>query len=177
MEIVFELLKKDEINEFSQVVIDIVNEISKEDYDENGYIFVTNYAGENEINERINISTFFVAKFNDKIIGTLEIMSPGTMSYDNIIDNNVFSYINIAEKYIVQLFFVANKFRHNGIGKKLLEFAKEYLRNNFPENKLDIFVHSSTYAVKIYESFSFKRVAEVQNINGIRYVPMVYIEK
>ena len=177
MEIVHELLKDDEISEFSQVVITVVNEFSKIDYDEDGYIFVINYASPEQIYERKNISNFFVAKYDRKIIGTLEIMNPGNIIYDTIINDNGFSLIYDRERYILQLFFIEKIFQHKGIGKELLKFAIEYLRSGFPEKKIGIYVHSSTYAEKIYESLGFNKIADIQNIGGVKYFPMVYLEE
>lgn len=66
----------------------------------------------------------------------------------------------------ISLFFIHHKFHRRGIGKQLFDSAYA----NQP--KTQITVNSSSYAVKFYESLDFKKVADEQETNGLRYTPM-----
>lgn len=68
----------------------------------------------------------------------------------------------------ISLFFVNEKYHRRGIGRKLFEAIKRDLDIN------EITVHSSPYAVKIYEHLGFKKTDNEQTVNGIRYIPMKF---
>lgn len=66
----------------------------------------------------------------------------------------------------ISLFFIHPKFHRRGIGKQL--FDSSYVN----QPKTQITVNSSSYAVRFYESLGFKKVADEQETNGLRYTPM-----
>ncbi len=66
----------------------------------------------------------------------------------------------------IALFFVDGKYHRQGIGRKLFEEAK----SNCNSEKMT--VHSSPYAVPIYEKLGFYRTDPEQVVNGIRFTPM-----
>ena len=67
-------------------------------------------------------------------------------------------------------FFVRSEYQGKGFGKALFEaMKKDYDKQEFT-------VHSSPYAVKIYERLGFVRTGEEQTINGLRFTPMKYSE-
>ncbi len=68
----------------------------------------------------------------------------------------------------ISMFFVRSDCQHQGIGKALLSFM---LTNSPPQN---ITVHSSPFAVGIYEKLGFQSTDTEQLSNGIRYTPMIY---
>lgn len=68
----------------------------------------------------------------------------------------------------VALFFVDGKHHRKGIGKSLWNAV--LADNTSPV----ITVHSSLYAVPVYEKLGFAVTGEMQEDRGIRYVPMEY---
>jgi len=71
------------------------------------------------------------------------------------------------------LFFVQKEYQHKGIGKKLHALAINKCRTSLP--KVDaIDVHSSPYAVPIYEKLGFANTNKEQIVNGIRFTPMTF---
>ena len=90
-----------------------------------------------------------------------------------VYDNKVVGLIQFKDYNHISLFFVEKSFQQKGIGKTL--FLKSL--NNCIETKLSIntiTVNSSPFAVKIYERLGFKKTKFEQNINGIRFYPMIY---
>ncbi|MDO4489042.1 MAG: GNAT family N-acetyltransferase [Eubacteriales bacterium] len=71
----------------------------------------------------------------------------------------------------VALFFVAGKYHRQGIGRRLFEAM---LKDN-PKDELT--VHSSLYAVPVYERLGFIRTGDVQSEDGITYLPMKYVRR
>jgi GNAT superfamily N-acetyltransferase len=77
--------------------------------------------------------------------------------------------IAVRDRNYIALFFIDSDFQGLGIGRKLFEAAlKEISRNG----EFAINVHSSPFAVPIYETFGFAKIDIEQNESGIRYVPM-----
>lgn len=68
----------------------------------------------------------------------------------------------------VALFFVKGTYHGRGIGRELWNTV---LAENTSEN---VTVHSSLYAVPIYEKLGFVPTGDVQEEHGIQYVPMKY---
>lgn len=68
----------------------------------------------------------------------------------------------------IALFFVDGEYHHQGIGRALWNAIL-----NEKEVK-EITVHSSLYAVDVYKKFGFVQTGDVQDENGIQYIPMVY---
>lgn len=68
----------------------------------------------------------------------------------------------------VALFFVNGEHHGKGIGRSLWNAV---LAENTSET---ITVHSSLFAVSIYEKLGFVQMDDVQEENGIQYVPMKY---
>lgn len=68
----------------------------------------------------------------------------------------------------VALFFVKGTHHGKGIGRKLWNAV---LEENSSET---ITVHSSKYAVPIYEKLGFVKIGNVQEDGGIQYTPMNY---
>lgn len=66
----------------------------------------------------------------------------------------------------ISMFFIDPKFHRKGIGRKLFDFA--YANQVVKE----ITVNSSSYAVLFYENLGFSKMADEQETNGLRYIPM-----
>ena len=66
------------------------------------------------------------------------------------------------------LFFVDGKYHKQGIGKQLWNVM---LSEN-PNHELT--VHSSLYAIPVYERLGFVKMGEMQTEDGITYLPMMF---
>jgi len=148
-------LKENEIDQYSNIIINVINEFNKKDYSEEGYKRVIEQMKIDNILERLKngLYSFFIAKYENEIIGILEIQ------YTNIIS----------------LFYVKKDFHKQGIGKKLFEIYLNTIKDN--TNIKKIYVHSSIYAEKIYSALGFIKTNEIQEIYGINYIPMEYLMK
>ena len=152
--IIYELLKLEEIEPYSIMISNVFNEFVGKDYSENGNKTFMEFIEPKIIMERFNnkINQFFVAKNNNEIIGILEIK-----------DNNHIS-----------LFFVKKEFHGQGIGKTLFGNFVEILKQNCNNEIKTITVNSSFFAEKIYAKLGFIKTGDIQEKNGIRYIPMEY---
>ena len=70
----------------------------------------------------------------------------------------------------IALFFVERDFQGLGLGRDLFDFFLCAL----PQEREEITVNSSPYAVKIYEKLGFYATDVEKENNGIRYIPMRY---
>lgn len=68
----------------------------------------------------------------------------------------------------ISLFFVAERFHRQGIGRALFQAVL----NEYAGQRLT--VHSSPYAVPAYRRLGFADTDCEQCVNGIRYIPMTY---
>lgn len=68
----------------------------------------------------------------------------------------------------IALFFVDGKNHKQGIGKQLWNLM---LSEN-PNHELT--VHSSLYAIPVYERLGFVKTSEIQTEDGITYLPMMF---
>jgi ribosomal protein S18 acetylase RimI-like enzyme len=79
--------------------------------------------------------------------------------------------IAIRDTFHITIFFVDKDYQKQGVGKELLTSAINKCKAI--NNNLKLFeVHSSPYAVKIYEKLGFNKRSEEQIQFGIRYTPM-----
>ena len=82
--------------------------------------------------------------------------------------------IEVRNSNHISLFFVKKEYQNQGVGKKLHELAIEKCKTLKPDvNVID--VHSSPYAVPIYEKLGFVKVSDEQVVNGMRFTPMTMI--
>ena len=71
----------------------------------------------------------------------------------------------------ISLFFVKKEYHKKGVGKKLFEYFKNKIKQeNIGINKIT--VNSSIYAEKIYSRFGFVKINDIQEKNGIIFIPM-----
>ena len=128
-EIIIDKLDIDEIDIFSNIVNTVFDEFVGIDYSEEGNKTFKDFIDPKNVLERWNdnCNVCFVAKYNNEIIGILEIKN-----YDHI-----------------SLFFVKKDFHNKGIGKKLFEnYINTITKGNSVLN--NITVNSSIFAEKIY---------------------------
>ena len=151
--IIIEELKCEEINIFSNMVNNIFDEFVGKDYSEEGNNTFKDYINPENILGRLSNKTskFYVAKNNNEIIGILEIKN---------IDH-------------ISLFFVKKEYHRKGIGKRLFDNYIKALKQDNNGIKI-ISVNSSIYAEKIYLKLGFIKTDEMQEKNGIKYIPMEY---
>jgi GNAT superfamily N-acetyltransferase len=99
------------------------------------------------IKARFDESTLFlVAERGDRIVGMLR-----------AVDNRI---VNL---------FVNQKFRKNGIGKRLIQaYEKECRKRGYQESVL----RSQVYAVPFYLACGYKRTTGIRNKNGLLVQPM-----
>jgi GNAT superfamily N-acetyltransferase len=149
--IIFGEMNINEINCISNMVNNVFDEFVGTDYSENGKKTFKNYIAPENILERFNNKTskFYTAKCNGEIIGILEIRN----------------------KDHVSLFFVEKEFHGKGIGKTLFDYYIKTLKQENNEIKI-ITVNSSFFAEKIYSKMGFVKTSEIQEKDGIRYIPM-----
>jgi ribosomal protein S18 acetylase RimI-like enzyme len=133
--ITIEVLKETDINEYSALINEVMNEFNKEEVD-NFQIWFASVKG---INIRRSHNAFhkyatlqFAAKYDGKIIGALE----------------------IEDAIRIQSFFVRKEFQKQGVGRKLLSFSMKYFINNGVK-LFGYYVSSSMFAVNFYKKLGF----------------------
>ena len=134
--VIIEVLKENDIEEYSALINEVMNEFNKEEVDG----FQIWFASVEGVTERRGYNNWgnkyatlqFTAKIDGKIIGALEI------AYTNHI----------------QSFFVRKEFQKMGIGRKLLNFSIKYFINNgIILNGFS--VYSSDFAINFYKKLGF----------------------
>lgn len=108
--------------------------------------------------EGINKKTLFVARHNGEIIGTIILNHEPEEAYSDAKWENEFSNQEI---FVVHTFVVHPEYLKCGVGRKLLEFAKEYaMEQKIKAIRLD--VHEGNMpAIKLYEKIGMKYVDTV----------------
>lgn len=82
-------------------------------------------------------------------------------------NNELLGLIALKDYNHIALFFVDGKYHRKGIGKKLFLKACELNKSGFYT------VNSSPYAVDVYEHLGFQATSLEQNVNGLRFLPMI----
>ncbi len=144
-----ELLKENEIGEFSRLVDSVFDEYVGKDYSEAGNKTFKDYTNPKAVLERMkDKNIFYAAKDKDRIIGVLE----------------------IRDKDHISLFFIDKEYQGKGIGRKLFD---RYISDIKPDGVAAVTVNSSIYGEKIYASLGFKRTDILQEKDGILFIPMI----
>ena len=150
---VIEELTIGEVDFVSNMVDNIFDEFVGKDYSVEGNNTFKDYIKPENIIKRLvdKSSIFFTVKNKSVIIGMTEIKN----------------------KDHISLFFVKKEFHGKGIGKCLFRY---YLKKIQDENLRikTITVNSSFYAEKIYSKLGFVKTNEIQEKDGIKYIPMEY---
>lgn len=152
------LVKAEDIEELSAVILEVFNEFVAGDFLEEGITLFKEFVSPPSIRtrEESGEAFTFVAKHGDEIVGT----------------------ISIRDKDHIALFFVSKDYHRQGIGKKLFKKAIERILLSEEEVK-KITVHASPYAIDVYKSLGFKAQGngDLQQENGIVYLPMEMLIK
>ena len=72
----------------------------------------------------------------------------------------------------ISLLFVDWQYHRRGIARQLFAYIRNRALN---AGCTEITVHSSPYAVPVYQKFGFIKTGPEQELNGIRYIPMKHI--
>jgi len=147
---IIENIKLTEIVEAENLIKKVFDESAAEDYTSAGIRHFYEKISESAIRERFsNGSMIIVAKADNRISGYLEITN----------SNHIY------------LLFVKKEDQHKGIGRKLIEFSLNLLRENDSE-LYNVTVNSTESAVKLYEKLGFVRLADCQYKNDMISYPM-----
>ncbi len=88
-----------------------------------------------------------------------------TVIYVAKVDQKIVGMIEMKKNHIC-LWFVHSNYLHQGIGKALFNRATSNLL-------CELSVNASNYAIKAYESLGFKRTGNLQEKDGIVFLPMI----
>jgi predicted GNAT family N-acyltransferase len=146
-------MKTEEINYVSNMINNVFVEFVGKDYSEEGKNSFKDYINPQNILTRFNEKTskFLTAQYGNEIIGILEIKN----------------------KDHISLFFIKKEFLGKGIGKKLFKYYLRIVENENLGIKT-ITVNSSIYAEKIYSKLGFVKTSEIQEKDGIKFIPMEF---
>jgi Acetyltransferases len=134
--VVIEVLKEDDIGEYSALINEVMNEFNKEEVDG----FQIWFASVEGITERRSWNNW-VNKF-------------ATLQFTAKIDGKIIGALEIANANHIQSFFVRKEFQKRGIGRELFNFSIKYFINN--GIKLNGFrVYASNYAINFYKKLGF----------------------
>lgn len=87
-------------------------------------------------------------------------------------EDRIIGMIDIKENCHICLFFVDSSHQRKGVGRNLLNRVLAHCRvQNSELSEID--VHSSLFAVSIYEKLGFQQLKPEQVKNGIRFVEMI----
>jgi predicted GNAT family N-acyltransferase len=91
-------------------------------------------------------------------------------------ESKIVDMIEIRDNNWISLLFVDKEYQRQGIAKKLIQKS---LRNSIQKDAdLDKFyVHASPFSIPIYKKLGFIETSEMQEKNGIKYLPMEMIIK
>jgi predicted GNAT family N-acyltransferase len=133
-----------------QLIKKVYDEFVSIDYSEEGNNFFYDWIKPSKIAERQrNHKNIWVALIDSKLVGVIELR-----------DN----------KYI-SLLFVDKEYQGQGIAKKLFDKSlKEIIRRNPQLDKF--YVHASPYSIPVYRNMGFIETDNMQEDNGMKYLPM-----
>lgn len=100
-----------------------------------------------------------------------ERIDKGEMVFTGCFDGDRLVGVIVMGKHCyVDLFFVDGAYHGQGIGRRLFDIVKE---EAVQAGVKEIGVHSSPFAVEIYEALGFEKNGEMNEEHGIRSYPMV----
>jgi predicted GNAT family N-acyltransferase len=152
-DIIIDELTIDEINYVSNMIDKIFVEFVGKDYSVEGNNTFKDNIRPRKIFNRLTEEKrkIFTAKLKNEIVGIMEIKNENHIS----------------------LFFVKKEFHGQGIGKHLFwHYLKMIMNGNTGIKRIT--VNSSFYAEKIYSKLGFIKTNEMQEKDGIKYIPMEY---
>lgn len=144
----------------------ILNKLDSKDFEETKQVLIESYSqyerllgsaeAYNEYIESIrksldneSIEQVFIAKDEDKIIGTLQLFKDATKAYQ-LKDFD-------AQEPFIRLLAVSPLARHKGVARSLIDETIAYLKSN---GRTSVYLHTSKImadAVRLYERYGFER--------------------
>jgi GNAT superfamily N-acetyltransferase len=103
----------------------------------------------------------------------LQRLDAGSMVFTARESGAITGMIEIRDGSHISLFYVKKDCQGRGIGSALFRHAVERIREFHPGTGA-VTVNSSPFAAPIYESLGFVKVSELQEKNGIKYVPLEF---
>jgi GNAT superfamily N-acetyltransferase len=88
------------------------------------------------------------------------------------VDNVIAGMIEMRDNKHICLLFVDKKYQGISIAHRLMDKAREHALKN---RSALIDVNASIYSLPIYEKLGFQKTADVQEVNGIKFYPMVIV--
>jgi GNAT superfamily N-acetyltransferase len=135
-----------------RMVLKSFNEFVAPDYSTEGKNEFKKYVNPESMRDRLRKGGIVIlALVRGKIIGLIEVR----------LDNHI------------SLLFVDKEWHRKGIARNLLELAIDRCKKHNRDIE-NIEVHSSLYAVSVYEKLGFVQSGEKRIENGIQYIPMEY---
>ena len=155
MEITIQNLTRTESESATELIRQTFDRFVGKEYSVEGRETFNRFVAPESIKKRIeNGNPILCAKIRGKLVGLLE----------------------IRDENHIALFFVDEQYHKRGIGKKLFDYALNEINNMYPGHK-EITVNSSIFAEKIYKKMGFEKTAELQEKDGIKFIPMRYTIK
>ncbi|MEZ7892608.1 MAG: GNAT family N-acetyltransferase [Candidatus Wallbacteria bacterium] len=145
-------INANEIDEFRILIKEVYDEYVACDYSEIGSRTFYDFIEINKMRERYNNGNLMIGAFSlNEMAGACEIRNGSHIA----------------------LFFVKKSYQKMGIGRKLFDYSLKIAREKTPDMKI-MTVNSSPYALDIYKKLGFKVVSELQEKDGIKFIPMEY---
>ena len=134
----------------SHLIKTVFDEFAAPDYSPAGNTFFHAYIEPDRLLERFsNGDVLLTAKTNNRIIGMIE----------------------VSDQNHICLLFVDKAWHGKGIAKRLV--ARAIATSREKDTKLKCFeVNSSPYAERIYARMGFTKTADIQDVNGLKFIPM-----
>lgn len=79
--------------------------------------------------------------------------------------------ISLRDRTHISLLFVDEKYHNQGVGRALIEYAKNFLIAEMGEYKVT--VNAAPYGVEFYHKLGFQDTDKEQEKEGVRYTPMI----
>jgi GNAT superfamily N-acetyltransferase len=148
-EITIQLMKAGEEEEIIELVWLVFNQFEASEYTPAGKKEFFDYADPKAMRERGQNHFVLTAKKGGKIIGMIEMRN--------------YSHIS--------LLFVHPVWHHRGIARSLFESALVVCSDHY-HYPPEVTVNSSPYAEGFYQRIGFIAVNDLQEVNGLRFIPM-----
>ena len=158
--ITIEVLKEDEIPEYSALMVEVMEEFNQEDINDFQYWFtsiegIKNRREWDNSDEKL-VTVQFAAKYNGRIIGALE----------------------FEDHSHIQSFFIKKEFQKKGLGRMMFNHAINFFRKKGLKVTI-IHVSSSKYAINFYKSLGFTGegtwLKYSDNFSRIKLIDIFYI--
>lgn len=146
-DLVVEEFNPSEVNEIYNLIRETFDEFVGKDYSLQGQ------------------NTFYDFIEPEKIVSRFQ---DGNLILVGKIDHEIVGMIEVRDNNHICLFFVGKDYQGQSIGKRLLQSAVESVKGK----TTSLEANASPYSEKIYFALGFKKVGELEERDGIKFVPM-----